>query len=708
MKRISYVFLISILILSIVMPTHIAAASQTNVAPLLKEIDTGSYNTIILTEDGVPLVWGFMNGTKTTSGSTIIPSIIEGLNDITDIDYLVALKKDGTVWDRRNPDLSVNVTDVTQIGGSPSANHIYALKKDGTVLEWGQYNSDKLSPRSIPGLDQVKSIQLGSYAIKEDGTVWDLNYDYGYKYSTASPYKNLLNVKKMAASGNMLLKEDGTVWSYNYLSKNYEEIEGLPKIKDIEGAPNQDAFFALSEDGNLYGWGDNRTGILGDGTANKTLKPKLIISNVRLLSNGSGNHIMVQKKDLSLWAWGRNDYGELGVELLNKKKNSPLPIQVHFEWPKQHVWDQVVGLNMNGKSLFFVTKKPYITVKQEVMIPALSFAQQLNWAASLSNGVLKISSNSNTLTVTKSSMNSGNGNTLSSKTSPRFVNGEVFVPLRTLSEAFDLTYKYNFSIKTVGIFNSSFKEWNKLDNYGRLKRTSGLPNNVTQYPYILADMPNAVYEKAFPKSINSKYMSLNATQLFNTEKEGYPFDLLGEDFGRYADHITKYYQLLLNADYRNINLNWAASLASHVGGSSMDGGQNKDRLLKMESYVKWIKKNKVIIQGNVRPEPSMISYRDGVLYMRTYFQYEIVQADASDYLKLRKDHAVQLITAPTGKSVIGKYAMYVDVPLVAGGLGNLRSPSMWFDWASGLKVYTFEDIMPTPWEGMFTQIMIPG
>lgn len=726
MKKFCCVLFAFAIFFSTAIPLHSSAASQPSVAPRLQEISTGFGSTQILTEDGVPLSWGRMSGAEESrDDSQKVPAGIEGLNDITDISvsntHAVALKKDGTLWrwggdgrvlDASNislntPNLSLQAEDIIQV--QATQDHTYALKKDGTVLEWGDYYNDKTPPHIISGLEQVKAIQ-GSFFIKEDGTVWTVIFGS----SKASLFLKLNNVKKVVGlNADLILKEDGTLWStssyYNGVSNTKEPVQivGLPTIKDITIA--SDTAFALSEDGNLYGWGNNRNGTLGDGTANKTVAPKLILSNVRLLntSEGSSNHIMVQKNDLSLWAWGYNVDGCLGVELPNKKANAALPVQVHFEWPKQDVWDQFVNLNMNGKSLFFETNKPFINVKQEVMVPALSFAKQLGWTASLTDGTLTISNNSDSLTVTKSSMKSGKGTSLSAYVSPQFVNGEVFVPLRTLSETFGLTSKFYSSMKSVGIFNNSFQAWDQLDDFGILKRTTGLPNNAAAFPYIVGGVSNTFYEKAFPKVNSAKNKSLNAAQLYRSKASGLPIELSSQAFGRYANHISRYYQLMLNADYRTINKEWAAKLESHTGGSTSVSGDKTLRQLKMESYVNWIINNKVIIQGNVRPEPSIISYRDGVLYMRTYFQYQIVQANASDYLKLRKDRVVQLISAPTGKSVIGNYAMYVDVPLIA--MPTFGSDSSWVYWADSLKVDTrFNDIMPTPWEKMLTLVLSPG
>ncbi|MEK4077336.1 hypothetical protein MHI01_26255 [Paenibacillus sp. FSL M7-0656] len=711
MKKFLKVWLVLVLIILTAAPSYTHAATSTNKIPKLQKISSSS-GTQVLTEEGILISWGGF-GSDEGSKTNYAQYVLQGISHIVDVSVVygvaIVVTQDGTVWKGRGVGELTEYTKVYSgdkthfsedekiVQVEATQNYIYALRKDGQVLAWKNSYSEPALPTLIPGLDQVKDI-FGSYFIRQDGTVWHVMPGT----SVARQYITITDVKKVDQYGSVFLKEDGTVWTKS--GDSAVQIQQLPKIMDISNS--SDASFALDESGNMYGWGDNRTGTLGDGTANQATVPKIILKNVRLVSEADGGHMVVQKEDLSVWAWGFNYRGGLGMELPNKKKNSPIPVKVPFQWPTLNVWDQSVRLNLNGKNLYFTSNKPYLTIKQEVMIPSLAFAKQAKWAASISNGKLNMNDSTHSLSVTKSSMVDGKGNVLSSNTSAQFRNGEVYVPLRVLSEAFNLTFNYYSFDRSYGIYTADFTQKDNLDDYGKLIRTKALPAKASKYPYVLAGIPNQYYEKEFPKANSLKGLSLNAAQLYRSKAVGLPIELTSDDFGRYANHISKYYELLLNTDYRTINMNWAPALESHAGGSTSKMGDKTARELQMEGYVKWIKNKKVIIQGDVRPEPSMVTYRNGVLYMRTYIQYEIVHANAPNDLKLRKDRVVQLISAPKDKKIVGSYAMYIDVPLTSDPV--FSNGSAWGSWSSGLKVDTrYNDIIKTPWESVFTLTMSP-
>ena len=69
--------------------------------------------------------------------------------------------------------------------------------------------------------------------------------------------------------------------------------------------------FAVKADGSLWAWGRNEYGQLGDGTKTDQRLPVKIMDGVVSASAG-GDHSVAVKKDGSLWAWGRNQYGQLG------------------------------------------------------------------------------------------------------------------------------------------------------------------------------------------------------------------------------------------------------------------------------------------------------------------------------------------------------------------------------------------------------------
>jgi len=68
---------------------------------------------------------------------------------------------------------------------------------------------------------------------------------------------------------------------------------------------------AIKSDGSLWAWGYNEFGQLGDGTKEDRLTPVKIMDDVKSISAGKG-HSLAIKNDGSLWAWGANADGQLG------------------------------------------------------------------------------------------------------------------------------------------------------------------------------------------------------------------------------------------------------------------------------------------------------------------------------------------------------------------------------------------------------------
>ncbi len=68
---------------------------------------------------------------------------------------------------------------------------------------------------------------------------------------------------------------------------------------------------AIKSDGSLWAWGDNEFGQLGNNTKKESLVPIQVMTDVVSVSAG-GAHTLAIKKDGSLWAWGDNSYGQLG------------------------------------------------------------------------------------------------------------------------------------------------------------------------------------------------------------------------------------------------------------------------------------------------------------------------------------------------------------------------------------------------------------
>ena len=79
----------------------------------------------------------------------------------------------------------------------------------------------------------------------------------------------------------------------------------------------------IKTDGTLWAWGRNDYGQLGDGTnTNKNVPTQIgTDTNWKLIAAGD-NHTMAIKDNGTLWAWGRNNYGQLG-DGTTVNKNTP-------------------------------------------------------------------------------------------------------------------------------------------------------------------------------------------------------------------------------------------------------------------------------------------------------------------------------------------------------------------------------------------------
>jgi uncharacterized repeat protein (TIGR01451 family) len=138
-----------------------------------------------------------------------------------------------------------------------------------------------------------------------------------------------LNAKQVAARGyhTLALRADGTVWGWGdnrsgqIFDGTKDERRNLPApvahLTDVTAVSAGTAFgLALKSDGSVWGWGDNTSGQLGNADVPAAPKSAPVqvkaLSSVRAIAAG-GSHALALKTDGTLWAWGANGGGQLGV-----------------------------------------------------------------------------------------------------------------------------------------------------------------------------------------------------------------------------------------------------------------------------------------------------------------------------------------------------------------------------------------------------------
>lgn len=82
---------------------------------------------------------------------------------------------------------------------------------------------------------------------------------------------------------------------------------------------------AITKDGNLYMWGRNQCGQLGNGTWDDQVYPTKIMDNVFAVSCG-GAHTAIITKDGNLYMCGDNSSGKLGINRSTQFQNTPIKV----------------------------------------------------------------------------------------------------------------------------------------------------------------------------------------------------------------------------------------------------------------------------------------------------------------------------------------------------------------------------------------------
>jgi len=251
-------------------------------------------------------------------------------------------------------------TSWTSIAGGPQS---IAIKTDGTLWTWGKNLSGQLglgntiyysSPRQVGALTNWLSAAAGysdTFAIKTDGTLWGwgsngagtlgLN-NPNTDYSSPRQVGALTNWKNIAGgNGNAIaVKTDGTLWSwgqnqYGQLGLNtsgaYTNQNSPVQVGNLSNwlsavAGGNAIVAAIKTDGTLWTWGLNNYGQLGLGNRTNYSSPVQIgaLTSWKKISLGF-YHSTAIKTDGTLWSWGANSNGQLG---LGNITNYSSPVQV--------------------------------------------------------------------------------------------------------------------------------------------------------------------------------------------------------------------------------------------------------------------------------------------------------------------------------------------------------------------------------------------
>lgn len=186
------------------------------------------------------------------------------------------------------------------------------------LFTWGDNTYGQLSNgASGAGIGKSSPVQVGSIGWNETGS--------GREFA-------------------IITKTDGTLWSWGR-NVNGELGDGTTSSRSspvqigvltdwnrVAGGANHSC--AIKNDGTLWLWGKNNTGQLGDGTITSKSSPAQMGANTWTKVVAGDSHTVAIRSDGSLWAWGENTDGQLGQSTTTAKRSSPVQIGALTTWTK--------------------------------------------------------------------------------------------------------------------------------------------------------------------------------------------------------------------------------------------------------------------------------------------------------------------------------------------------------------------------------------
>lgn len=334
---------------------------------------SGLVSATVLGTDTVTATVGSVSGSTGITISQPWAEVFSGGN------HAVVLKKEGSLWTAgsngwgqlgdgtttdRNKLVVVNGNVLTWKQVAVGEFHTVAVRSDGTLWTWGFNQNGQLGTGTT--IDRSVPVQVGaakdwisvaagkahSLAVNKTGQLWAWGRNFngqlgdGTKIDRLAPTRigTAVGWKSVSAGATHTigLRTDGTIWTWGANESgqlgngNTTEATAPAQIGTatwVATAAGSAHTLAVRADGALFAWGANAAGQLGDGTALDELEPKQVGTDTNWANSiAAGDAFsLAVKANGSLWAWGSNSAGQLGLGS-NLDKNEPTQVGVGMTW----------------------------------------------------------------------------------------------------------------------------------------------------------------------------------------------------------------------------------------------------------------------------------------------------------------------------------------------------------------------------------------
>jgi alpha-tubulin suppressor-like RCC1 family protein len=258
-----------------------------------------------------------------------------------------------------------NLTDITVIAAGNSSD--MALDGSGDVWTWGDSTDGELAQgreptpepssavkvKGLPPIASIAEADTTDVAVDTTGHVWGWGWNESGQLCTGSnvlhkepiELKNISGVAAVAGAGPHLLylMDDGSLEACGANlqgelgdgtfqdSATPVRVTGLPSSPIVAITAGELTSTVLLQNGQVWDWGYNKWGQLGDGTTSNSDVPVQVDLPTRARQVYTGGDAVKNGQSLALltdgtiWGWGNDKWGQLGNDTTSPAE--PIPVR---------------------------------------------------------------------------------------------------------------------------------------------------------------------------------------------------------------------------------------------------------------------------------------------------------------------------------------------------------------------------------------------
>jgi alpha-tubulin suppressor-like RCC1 family protein len=352
------------------------------------QIEVGLYNSFAIKSDNTLWAWGGQTsnlgqvGTGDTIGRSTPVQIAGSWSQISSSNtgHTLGICSDGSLyaWGNnsygelgeaagtiiyRSSPVQIGTSSWTQL--STGNNFSMAIDINNKLHTWGLNTLGQLGRSK--NISWTKIAIMG--AIRSDGMIFKWGHGNGglgdlTQNSASSPAQigtNSWSQLSVGSTYTVAIRADGTLWSWG-LNGNGQLGQGdtVPRSSPVQlgtsswsqvaaAVSTGNVVFAIKADGTMWGWGSNIAGSLGLGDAIARSNPTQINGSWSKVASGTNASIGI-KSDGTLWTWGTNSQGQLGTGLTTSRSS---PVQIGTgSWAQVTMGTQNAAAITNDGKLF--------------------------------------------------------------------------------------------------------------------------------------------------------------------------------------------------------------------------------------------------------------------------------------------------------------------------------------------------------------------